>query len=264
MGHDISPIGNHKLNTADVTSLAEDICSRMDINVEYGYRGVKAYFKLLGQDRQDENVVLGKIIKDSTFNTFRLYDENYQMKQLLDKFGNNLFSNPDYWRYDYADVPNQEKMDNRLKEVNIPNYDLELLSHGEYATLYIYKDLYMNSITYISRWWSFCSMFTEYDDNDFDLGVKLLPFRRELMDWTVGFGGDKMYYLDDQSKVLKGVGMGDEWDFTWPDFEHFVAEKTAPLLLNIPMFLTDKNYRNAFLEREEYPLSFVDDFKDIR
>ena len=35
MGHDISPIGNHNLNTASIEELAEDIVSRVDINIEY-------------------------------------------------------------------------------------------------------------------------------------------------------------------------------------------------------------------------------------
>jgi len=75
MGHDISPIGNHKLNTQDIKVLAEDISSRIDINIEYGFYGQKEYFKLLGESRDDEHIVLGKIIKDEKFKTYRLIDE---------------------------------------------------------------------------------------------------------------------------------------------------------------------------------------------
>ena len=43
MGHDISPIGNHKLNTENIKMLAEDISSRMDINIVYGYYGQEEF-----------------------------------------------------------------------------------------------------------------------------------------------------------------------------------------------------------------------------
>ncbi len=85
MGHDISPIGNHKLNTKDMKVLAEDICSRIDINIGYGYWGQKVQFKLLGENKNDESDVLGKNIKNEKFKTFMLTDESYQLKQLHDK-----------------------------------------------------------------------------------------------------------------------------------------------------------------------------------
>jgi hypothetical protein len=84
------------------------------------------------------------------------------------------------------------------------------------------------------------------------------------MKYTLAFGGDKIYYLDDQSIILEGVGQGSEWKFSWNEFEKFVTDKTSPLMLNIPLFVTDRNYRNEFIEKKEYPLSFIDDFSDIK
>ncbi|NOZ47337.1 MAG: hypothetical protein GXO79_11235 [Chlorobi bacterium] len=86
MGHDISPIGNHTLNTENIELLANDITSRIDINIEYGYFGQKEHFKLLGENREDELIILGKVIKDETFKTFRLLDESYMLKRLYKKF----------------------------------------------------------------------------------------------------------------------------------------------------------------------------------
>ncbi|HRO08457.1 MAG TPA: hypothetical protein PK047_06280 [Saprospiraceae bacterium] len=65
--------------------LAEDICSRIDINIGYGYWGQKVQFKLLGENKNDESDVLGKNIKNEKFKTFMLTDESYQLKQLHDK-----------------------------------------------------------------------------------------------------------------------------------------------------------------------------------
>ena len=79
MGHDISPIGNHNLNTANLKVLAEDLSARLDINIEYGYVGIEPFFKLLGQDLAEGIIIIGAIIKDETFQTFRLYDNNYHV-----------------------------------------------------------------------------------------------------------------------------------------------------------------------------------------
>lgn len=264
MGHDISPIGNHKLNTKDLKVLAEDITSRIDINIEYGFYGLKEHFKLLGENSDDEPIVLGKIIKDEKFKTFRLIDEHYQLKQLYEKFGDNLFFNPEYWMYYDGKIPEQEKIEEEKNNLKFPEFELTLISSKESEHLTIYKELYSNDIPYYCRWWSFCSLFTESNFDNFEYLEGLLEFRKELMNYTLAFGGDKIYYLDDQSNVLEGVGQGYEGELGWNEFEKFVAAKTLPLMLNIPQFLTDRNYRNEFIERKAYPLSFVDDFSDIK
>lgn len=144
MGHDISPIGNHKLNTNDIKVLAEDICSRIDINIEYGFYGQKEHFKLLGEKRDDEHIVLGKIIKNEKFKTFSLIDEHYQLKQLHEKFGDNLFYNPDYWIYYDGELPKQEWIEEEMKELIFPEFELTLISSKIMESLTIYKELYVN------------------------------------------------------------------------------------------------------------------------
>ncbi|HHB78118.1 MAG TPA: hypothetical protein ENK85_02655 [Saprospiraceae bacterium] len=100
MGHDISPIGNHQLKTTSVKELAENMVSRIDINIEYGYWGQKEYFHLLGQNKEDDLFILDTLIKHKDFKTYRLIDESYQLKELYDKFGNELFYMPEYWYYE--------------------------------------------------------------------------------------------------------------------------------------------------------------------
>lgn len=264
MGHDISPIGNHNLNTKDIKVLAKDISSRIDINIEYGFYGQKEHFKLLGENRDDEYIVLGKIINDETFKTFRLIDEHYQLKELHEKFGDNLFYNPEYWIYYDGKIPEQERLEEEKKELIFPEFELTLISSKESEYLSVHKELYSNDIPYYSRWWLFCRLFTESNFDNFEYLDRLLKFRRELMKYTLAFGGDKIYYLDDQSSVLEGVGQGSERELGWSEFEEFVADKTLSLMLNIPKFLTDRNYRNEFIKKKENPLSFIDDFSDIK
>lgn len=264
MGHDISPIGNHSLNTENIKKLAEDISSRIDFNIVYGYLGRKEHFKLLGENRDDQNIILGNIIKDKTFKTFSLIDESYQLRELHEKFGDNLFYNPEFWIYYFGKAPDEKCIEEEKKELIHPDYQLAIISSTETGYLRINKELYNNGIPYFSRWWSFCSFFIENEFENFDYLSELLAFRKELMKYTLSFGGNKMYYLDDQSFVLEGVGQGSEWELSWSQFEDFVIAKTSALMLNIPLFLTDKKYRNEFLEKKENPLSFIDDFSDIK
>jgi hypothetical protein len=149
MGHDISPIGNHKLNTQNIKILAEDISSRVDINIEYGFYGQKAHFKLLGEKRNDEHIVLGKITKDEKFKTYRLIDECYQLKQLHEKFGDNLFYNPEYWIGYDGKLPEQEWIEEEKNELVFPDFELRLISSQAREYLTIYKELYLNNILYI-------------------------------------------------------------------------------------------------------------------
>jgi hypothetical protein len=273
MGHDISPIGNHTLNTENIRVLANDISSRIDINIEYGYWGQKEHFKLLGEDKADGNIVIGRIIKDRTFKTFRLTDESYQLKELYEKFGSDLLYNPEYWIYYDGKIPEYKQIEEEKKKLKNHNFKLTLISSEETGYLSICKELYTNNIPYFSRWGSLCRLFVEGNFDNFEYLVdlfksdylaNLLAFRKELMRYTLSFGGDKIYYLDDQSSAFEGVGQGSERELGWKEFEDFVANKSSSLLLNIPKFLMDTSYRNEFLKMKEYPLSFIDDFSDIK
>ena len=262
MGHDISPIGNHKLNIENITSLAEDITSRININIEYGYWGNKEHFKLLGENKEDQRIVIGKIIKNKDFKTFRLTDQTFQLKELHSKFGDDLFYNPEYWIDEEGIIPELTTIQEEKKVLIHPSF--ELSSNSDTESLSIYKEFYSNNIPYYLRWWPFCKLFTQSNFDKFEYLSQLIDFRKELMDCTLSFGGNRMYYLDDQSEVLEGIGQGSEWELNWTEFENFVTNKTAHLMLNIPMFLTDRNYRNQFIAKNEYPLSFIDDFSDIK
>ncbi len=263
MGRDISPIGNHKLNTESVKELAKDIVSRIDINIEYGYFGQKEHFKLLGKEKNDELVIINKIIKHENFKTFRLIDESFQLKELHNKFGNELFYNPNYWIYYDGKLPDESTILEEQKGLIHPNFSLDYNDENDHQYLTINKEHYGNGIPYYSRWWSFCRFFTEKSYKDKEYLNDLNNFRKSLMHYTHKLGGDKIYYLDDQSNVLEGVGQGSEWEMNWNDFEKFVLEKTSHLMLDIPKFMEDKKYRSEFHKLDEYPLSFVDNFKDI-
>src|SRR5690606_38643480 len=206
MGHDISPIGNHNLNTSNLKELAEDLTSRIDINIEYGYWGIEENYRLLGENKKDHIITLGKIVKDKSFQTFKLRDENYQLKQLYEKFGDELFHKPEYW-WAYEDkLINEDRINEEKKDLLFPTYSLEINSEEGFQYLTINKEHYGNDIPYYSRWWDFCRFFTEKSYQDEDYLIVFNEFRKQLMNYTLKLGGNQMLYLDDQSYVLEGVG----------------------------------------------------------
>lgn len=262
MGRDITPIGNHQLNTDNIQKLAEDICSRVDINIEYGYGGTEEHFKLLGQNKKDQTLTLGRIIKDKSLKTYFLNDTNYQLKELHAKFGDELFYRLEYWTYN-DEIPNETIIEEEKRTLIFPTYWLREESEDEQESMSIYKELYSNDMKYYDRWWPLCRFFTNELYQNPDYLKHFIEYRKILMKYTTAFGGNKIYLLDDQSNVLEGVGQGSEWDYNWEDFENFVFNKTSKLQLNIPQFFTNEIYRKDFLSKHESPLSFVDDFSDL-
>ncbi len=263
MGHDISPIGNHNLNTKNIELLAKDIVSRIDINIEYGYFGRKEHFKILGEDRGDEFIEIGKITKDKAFKTYTLNDENYMLNQLYDKFGEAIFINSNYWLMNEGELPNKEVIIEEKKGLKYDNYSMDYESENEYDFLTINNEHYSNNIPYYSRWWSFCRFFIEDYYKDKEYLTSLNNFRKELMQLTFKLGGNKMYYLDDQSNILKGVGSGSEYELSWNELTSLLETKTSHLMLDIPKFLKNEEYQEYFLALNEYPLSFIDDYSDL-
>lgn len=266
MGHDITPLGNHNLNTENVESLAKDLSLRMHVNIEFGYYGEQKYFEILESDLvkneldKSEFVKLGEFFKDENLETFRLQDPAYQLKQLFAKFANDIFYNLDYWIY-YKEQPDEKTVAEEKLRLVYPDYEFRCIKGDESQYMYIYKHLFDDEMFRYGRWWSLCAFFVDNKQEDLEY---LLQFRTTLMKHTFLFGGHKMYYLDDQSQVLGGVGQGSEGDMPLHDFEIFVQEKASDLLVNIPKFITDESYRAHFLSKGQKPLAFFDDFSDLK
>ncbi|MGL4631071.1 MAG: hypothetical protein ACRCVT_07675 [Leadbetterella sp.] len=264
MGHDVSPIGNHRLKTDNVVALAEDLASRLDVNIEYGYWGRDESFKLLEEEGGDRTVILGSHFKAENLMTFTLVDLKYQEKLLYEKFGVDIFYHRDFWSYSNAKKDDTTKyIAAQIAELAHPFYEMTS-NEDDPNILNFFGGLYTNHAAYHSRWWQFCRQFVEPTRSNALDSEYLLQYRKSMMHYTLAFGGDTIYYLDDQSNALEGVGQGSENNMTWTDFEAHVKEKSADLLLDIPRFMLDEQYRKDFLSKDEYPLSFVDDFRDLR
>ena len=257
MGHDIHPISNHNLKTDDFRNFALTLSNKLKLNVQYGYWGLREYFEQLETEGDDDFCVIDKIIINPNEKVYWLIEEGYQQKQLYRKLGDKIFK--------------KDKLGLRINKNYVihPHFTFEYDSDyddkndkDEMEYMYFSKEHFMNNfVDWNPRWWGFCRCFIE----DFETYGKemIANYRKELLPYLKLFGGDKTYFLDDQSKVMDGIGGGEEYTMGWHQLEQHVAKKSGKLMLNISEFMRCEDYRKLFISYGEYPLSFVDDFSDI-
>ena len=208
------------------------------------------------------HIIHDKFIKDPEFKTYRLSDDDFMFIRLYRKFGDKLFENKNYRKL--RGEFDEERIEEEKKQLIWPAYLLEPIKEDDGdISAFIYKESFYNYCSYYSRWWDFCRFFTERDFEYEEYLGHFQNYRKEIMLSTKKFCGDKVYYVDDQSEVLEGIGMGGAWDMSWEETENLIMEKSADLLLDIPRFFKDENYKKEFLKKEKYPLSFFDDFRDL-
>jgi hypothetical protein len=265
MGCDISTLSKHNLKLDTLETLANDLANRLGYTVEYGYYSHENYADLLQHDTAGEFVSLGCIDKIPFKKKYRLLSCNYQQKLLLEKYGDALFKMRKYWSTYQPEsthpLPDQETIDEEKRSIQIAEYDFEPFSeNGEYDHLTIYDELISNDFYYYTRWWDLCRTIQERDYFD-DAYFK--NYRLKKAQLTQLLGGDKLYYVNDQSTFLEGVGQGSESEFTWEELEKHIQEKLGDGLISISKSVMDSKYQLEIKVLEERKIGFVDDFKDI-
>jgi hypothetical protein len=168
-------------------------------------------------------------------------------------------------------IPGTFYIDAEKKSLIFSAYDFFLNGAYDGPSIIIYNHLFENYTSYFTRWYPFCNIFMEEEtdcwQNNF---AELLKYRTNLKFYMSKFGGNKMYYLDDQSYVFEGVGQGDEYEMTWDELENYVKEKGGRLIFDVPKYFTDVNYKqhwhNIYINGDRHknlPLAFVDNFSDL-
>lgn len=262
MGHDIQPIARHALNTQQVELLARDLSKRLQINIRFGYGcgGKEHLLGLLGRPAGEHFRVLGEYTVDPDAGFYRLTDDDYLSKEVVGKFGPDIMQDKRFWPDYYEEWPVGETLE--MVKLNLTWNTYERYGPEHATKLTINNELYTDHFSYYSRWWQLCHSFQEGEFYELEVFMK---FRKDLLARMRKLGGDTMYYLDDQSSVMKGIGQGEEGYMTWPAFEEFVIAKAGDLLLDIPRYFEDPQYKALIQSRREaeYALVFVDDFRDI-
>jgi hypothetical protein len=266
MGHDITVLAKHNLATSDIASLAQDLGDRLAININYGYMNVEPDRRFLGNTQPEGFILLGTIIKNPNFIFYRLLDNNYQTRAVTEKYAE-LYPYPTEPTTEGIYTPSPHTIASESHNQQFASYSLDGETAEGYQHLMIYDEIYQNGFGYFSRWWHLCRHFMSISDfkPSFDY---LHDYRRTLQTITQKLNTDplynqKIYYLDDQSGSMNGVGQGSEYDMTWAELTEFVTEKTADLCVDIPRFFTDDAYKIDFEGKNEYPKAFFDDFRDL-
>lgn len=267
MGRDITVLGKHNLDVSSITTLAKDLNTRLQLNIIAQTHVEEYYFKSLQQHEYKNYTCNTAYIINTAKPNYVLFDENEEDKYFVEKFGNpklykERFSN--LTEKDAIKLSEKKEIDHKIALIKHACFSLEGNFDNDYECMHIYNEIYENSFSYFGRWWSLCKFFTDEEFNTNFANDLFLSFRKSLLKTNTVFKGEEMYYLDDQSDFLEGVGQGNEQTMSWEALKAFVIEKTGHLMVDVPQFLNDESYRKAFLLKNEYPLSFVDDFRDLK
>ncbi|MGL2967397.1 hypothetical protein [Flavobacterium sp. XGLA_31] len=258
MGCDISILNRHTLDLSSLERLAMDLAERLHINVEYGYYAFAEHNQLLGLDMEEGYVVLGKVRKEGSGWHYQLTDERFQVKALYQKYGEALFEREDYLWYNPSATPEQQR-----EYIFTVAYELTaVIGLESSSSLTIYKEVVSNDWCYYSRWWDFTDEMqgnSHHYDEDY-----LEKFRKKIMTVTLALGGSKAYYVNDQCTHLKGVGQGDEMEYTWDALEAYLYSCPPLEVLSVSRILTDISYQREVNTKHHRNLAFYDDFADLK
>lgn len=268
MGHDISIIHNHNLDISNVEALAHDLAARLNINIEYGYYATSLNEKLakkLGHNYCKCGNMLGEINKGPAFPDFELVDTNYFTKIALKRYGNDFFCSQ-IFHEEFSETINEEQLEEQMRQsVSIDyvlgNYDLK-----GYTSLFISQYFLFNGLqNNFFSWKQLCEfLLKNIRENSLNNDEDFRKLRRELLISASKLGADFVYYVDDQSDVLEGLGEGGGAEMSWEEIQTFVKEKCGDLLLDIPEYCLNEAYRKLWVDRQQQPLAFVDDFRDLK
>jgi len=259
MGHDVTFLANHKLNTTSINNLAADLAERLQVNIIYGHYGHHPYEKYLGKEKRGFHKQ-GEFIVNKKSKIYQLSNERHFDQVMYNKYGQTIF-----------DFAKQDLYYENKREFTFPEYRLD--TDDESFTTMIYKNCFDNGfVDWPSRWWKFFEYFINeiqcYDRN-FEINLNqhsvdiINEFRTKVKHYNTIFGGNLSYYIDDQSKFLWSTEPGHESLMEWHELRLHIYAETGHLMLDVPKILTDKNYRHEFIAKGEYPLSYIDDFRDL-
>lgn len=249
MGHDVSTIGNHKLDISSIESLAKDLSKRLKANIDYGYYH-QFWIDIDGNEFEPsyENIILGRIQHPDAKQTIWLSDELYQVHQIINKHGD-----------DYIKLPcfsNSNSLESEFKyALNGVSYELrDIPNEIDYGT--IDNDTFHNHhSSYCSRWWYFCRNFMEPDGHMEGNLDYLNEYRKEILELHTLIGGTAVVHLDDQGKTER-LTYGEQ---TWQEILNELNADFKDSTVHISDFMKHQK----LLPKNKYPLAFYDDFADL-
>lgn len=255
MGHDVSTIGNHKLDTSSIENLAKDLSVRFEANVEYGiYDDVWFDWDGFEREASHEFTFFGTIIYPGATKTLKLFDKFFQHHIVINRYGKLASRLPYFSKYKHNLVELEDAIDSVCFEI----YDYD--NGIDYGT--IYNNIFWDFLNHFdARWWSFCRAFTVlngvYEHKIWNeiYESTMFQYRKDIRALFMKIGGTEVVYVDDQGK-------SQYISETYMDWEMIVKElddNFKDTCLNVSEFMKKKR----LLPENEYPLAFYDDFADL-
>jgi hypothetical protein len=264
MGYDINIIARHRLNTENVESLAKDLSEALDINIEYGYHHeyVANIKKRVIKDAYNYHwISLGKIIRGSDKDTYRLEDKRYEQKNIYNLLGSSFegVQFKDVYKGYFEHLTLYELHQGEKKQGDIFYMNIT----DEVASISMYNEPF--------RWHGFYMNFNEQEANPESWKV-LNDYRRIVRKNIKGIGADYVYFHPDQGTPEL---ICDQLHLSWEKMEEYILTRTyikescsitkekiedcKSEIMDIPSFMSaDKK-----IFSENYEDVFRDDFSDL-
>lgn len=251
MGHDISVLSYHNLDTSSVEKTGQELAIRFGVNVECYYRDNydPDLFSRHEFPTYDDHLLATYTTPEAT-QTWQLYDEYYVQRQLWGQHGKSLLEHP-YYKDD------QTHSDELEHTIRCKQYELYFRTDGDVEWLAdIHEKLWQCEFHYFGRWWALGQCFM---DSDWHWKVENLnDFRQKLKSTLKIMGAESAMYLDDQGE--SGIYTDKAYEATsWKDFVTEIKARFDDKCMNISDFIK----RAVPLKNDDYPIAFYDDFKDL-
>lgn len=165
MGHDVIAIGQHRIDTSAIITVARQLAPVFNATIRYGY--VDEW------ENADKDI-------SASFD----FIEQGQIKMA----GDAIYTLNDFY---YTDRIHEPAFDHFTVD-----YELAYEMGGAAYKIDILKNAFRRNANFDGRWWNFCRFFTgEIEDRSY-----LDAYRKEVYEEVKRMGGEFAVYVDDQGK----------------------------------------------------------------
>ena len=247
MGRDLTILSKHDIDFDKQDVLLERLATIHQANVILGfvsYINLSEHFEVLDFENIDKDYVGGYKIKslnlDTSLPTIFVLIDNYLYKWLRDQYGDKAGALPAFKSEWFQEESKNNDIIQRFIEEDDDFYEV-ILSNSTY---HIYRNhLDLSGLYSKHRWWGFfyCvlqqKVFSKEDH--FVLKKDLLPIKQIAR----SFGGRELWFLDDQSNMLKGIGQGEEYGMTWNNILTEIKLRAGEdKIIDLSKCITDHTY----------------------
>lgn len=248
MGWDICSIGNHKLDTSNILTLAKQLSQIFQINIEC---------VAFADYHYEEKVDLGKVVFSENAEWFSLWDDFYYARKISEKSDEEIekmLSTGKISEWYLETIQNVRK--------GFVNY--ELLYEGdiskrnlyELCSIYIMKDFLSISIMEPFRWFSFIDNLKEPYPSDY-----FYQFRLKKSEFYKKIGASEVIYFPDQGTAQLILNQYE--NSYWEEIKAYCIEKKYYEENASRDFYDNKNKLEAIKDYEELDSKIVVNLSEV-